>query len=289
MNYYPFHIGDFAAHTLHLTWEEDIAFRRMLDWYYLNEKALPGDASKVARLIRMPKSREAIDVVLAEFFVLSEDGYHNKRADAELTNMLDKQQQQSTKDAHEAERMRRHRERRALMFEALRRVNIVPAWDVSIKDLQRLHDENCNAPETRTGELPETDVQRLSLPTPIPTPIKEIPAAVASVVAPIASPNPKPKPKPKATKTLLPDGWVPEPDVVQSLAAEFSTTERTILGPYLGGFRDACKAKGYTYADFNAAFRNCVRQDWPKVRSQPFGRKPPDDDGLQQLFARGRG
>ncbi len=172
MNYYPFHIGDFAAHTAHLTWEEDIAYRRMLDWYYLNEKALPGDPAKVARLIRMPKSRVAIDTVLAEFFVLSDDGFHNKRADEELNSMLSKQEQQSTKDAHEADRMRRFRERRAQMFEALRKVNVVPAWDVPMKELQRMFDANCNAPETdlQREQEPNCNAHATAIPTPTPTP-----------------------------------------------------------------------------------------------------------------------
>lgn len=174
MNYYPFHIGDFAAHTAHLSWEEDIAYRRMLDWYYLNEKALPLDVVKVARLVRMPKSLKAIQVVLDEFFVNSEDGWHNKRADEELTLMLAKQEHQATKDEHEAERMRRYRERRAVMFAALRAVHVVPAWDAPMKELQRLFDTHCNAPETRTGPLPETDSQRLSIPTPTPIPNKDI-------------------------------------------------------------------------------------------------------------------
>ena len=170
MNYYPFHLGDYSAHTSHLSWEEDIAYRRMLDWYYLNEKALPAEPSKVARLIRMPTSRAAIDAVLSEFFVLSDDGHHSKRADEELTAMQAKQEQQRTKDAHEADRLRRYRERRAEIFVSLRAMGVVPAWDVPMKDLQRLHETTCNGPATRTGALPATDLQRLSLPTPTPTP-----------------------------------------------------------------------------------------------------------------------
>lgn len=179
MNYYPFHIGDFAAHTSHLSWEEDIAYRRMLDWYYLNEKALPLDAAKVARLIRMPKSLPAIQVVLDEFFVKSGDGWHNKRADQELTAMLAKQEQQATKDEHEADRMRRYRERRAAMFAALRAVQVVPAWDIPMKELQRLYDMHCNAPETDlqreqvvSGNAPATAIPT---PTPTPTPIYSVP------------------------------------------------------------------------------------------------------------------
>ena len=41
MNYYPFHLGDYAAHTAHLEPMEDLAYRRMLDAYYLREAPLP--------------------------------------------------------------------------------------------------------------------------------------------------------------------------------------------------------------------------------------------------------
>lgn len=38
MNYFPFHVGDYAAHTAHLEPLEDLAYRRMLDAYYLRAK-----------------------------------------------------------------------------------------------------------------------------------------------------------------------------------------------------------------------------------------------------------
>lgn len=173
MNYYPFHIGDFASHTAHLSFEEDIAYRRMLDWYYLNEKALPSESMKVARLVRMPESIAVIEAVLQEFFLLLEDGWHNKRADEELASMLAKQKQQTTKDEHEAERMRRHRERRAQMFAALREVSIVPAWDLPTGELQRLYDENCNGPEThlQREQAVARNAPATAIPIPTPTPI----------------------------------------------------------------------------------------------------------------------
>lgn len=180
MNYYPFHLGDYAAHTAHLEPMEDLAYRRMLDVYYRGEKALPADVSEIARLTRLRDQAATIRDVLNEFFVLADDGWHSKRADDELTEMKAKQEQQATKDEHEAERLRRHRARRAEMFEALRAVGVVPAWDVAIKELQRLFDTHCNAPETSTGPLPATDSQRLSLPTPTPkenTARKRAPAA----------------------------------------------------------------------------------------------------------------
>jgi uncharacterized protein YdaU (DUF1376 family) len=219
MNYYPFHIGDFAAHTAHLTWEEDIAYRRMLDWYYLNEKALPLDTQKLARLIRMPKSMPAIETVLSEFFFESDDGWHNKRADEELTSMLSKQEQQATKDEHEAERMRRYRERRATMFAALRTVGVVPAWDVAMKELQRLHDQHCNAPETQ----PATDLQReqvvfgdepaTAIPTPTPTPTPTPINSVTDVTGADVANGPADMTKDelwKAGKSLLEGAGIPK-------------------------------------------------------------------------------
>jgi uncharacterized protein YdaU (DUF1376 family) len=172
MNYYPFHIGDYIAHTGHLSWEEDIAYRRMLDWYYLNEKPLPADAGKVARLVRMPKSLKAVEGVLDEFFTLMDDGWHNKRADQELASMLAKQEQQATKDEHESDRMRRYRERRAQMFAALREAGVVPAWDVPMKELQRLFEQTCNAPETdlQREQVANCNASATAIPTPTPTP-----------------------------------------------------------------------------------------------------------------------
>lgn len=178
MNYYPFHLGDYVAHTSHLEPLEDLAYRRMLDAYYMREGALPVDPVEVARLIRMRQHQTEVEGVLREFFDKSDDGWHSKRADQELTTMLVKQEQKSAKNAHEAERMRRHRERRAEMFAALRALGIVPAWDVPMKELQKLHDENCNATETdlqreqnADGGVPSNaDAMAIPIPTPTPTP-----------------------------------------------------------------------------------------------------------------------
>ena len=91
MNYFPFHVGDYAAHTAHLEPMEDLAYRRMLDAYYLRESPLPVDASDVARLIRMRACIESVQAVLDEFFVLTESGWTHSRCDAEIAKMQDKQ------------------------------------------------------------------------------------------------------------------------------------------------------------------------------------------------------
>lgn len=91
MNYFPFHVGDYAAHTAHLEPLEDLAYRRMLDAYYLREGPIPSDPREVARLIRMRSNMEEIESVLSEFFVLTESGWTHARCDAEIARMKDKQ------------------------------------------------------------------------------------------------------------------------------------------------------------------------------------------------------
>lgn len=165
MNYYPFHIGDYLSATRHLTWTEDAAYRRLLDTYYTTEKPLPSELRAVCRLVlaTTDEQREAVQVVLSEFFELTSAGWINVRADAEINSMRVKQSAQEDKDRHETERMRRYRERRAQMFAALRAVEVVPAWDVPMKELQQLFEQHCNTPATPANPPetpPATDLQR---------------------------------------------------------------------------------------------------------------------------------
>lgn len=158
MNFYAFHIGDYASATRHLSWEEDCAYRRLLDVYYTREEPLPDDLRAICRLVvaSTPEQRQAVEVVLHEFFHQTEAGWISPRADREIDAMRIKQSAQEEKNQHESDRMRRYRERRAAMFEALRAFGVVPAWDISVKELQRLHETTCNA----KPKEPATDLQR---------------------------------------------------------------------------------------------------------------------------------
>jgi len=81
MNFYPFHIGDYLSHTSHLTDEEDLAYRRMIDLYYQTEEPFT-DTAKLARKVR--SSFEIVGNLLHEFFVQEDGAWHNKRADVEI-------------------------------------------------------------------------------------------------------------------------------------------------------------------------------------------------------------
>jgi uncharacterized protein YdaU (DUF1376 family) len=53
MHYYTFNIGDYRGATAHLSNEEDLAYRRLLDMYYDTEKKIPVDSQWVARRLRL--------------------------------------------------------------------------------------------------------------------------------------------------------------------------------------------------------------------------------------------
>lgn len=83
MHYYPFNIGDYIKSTQHLTNEEDICYRRLLDWYYDTEGPIPIDIPAVARRVR--STQEIAQSVLDEFFERADEGYRNHRADIEIS------------------------------------------------------------------------------------------------------------------------------------------------------------------------------------------------------------
>jgi uncharacterized protein YdaU (DUF1376 family) len=82
MHYYQFHIGDYKSHTHHLSLIEDLAYRRLLDHYYLHEA--PIKQRDIARQIGMRDHEQEVLTVLDEFFISAEDGFIHPRADAEI-------------------------------------------------------------------------------------------------------------------------------------------------------------------------------------------------------------
>ena len=83
MHYYQFHIGDYRAATAHLSNDEDLAYRRLLDMYYDTEEPIPTDTDWVARRLRLDS--HVIVSVLRDMFVLSELGWHHARCDKEIS------------------------------------------------------------------------------------------------------------------------------------------------------------------------------------------------------------
>jgi uncharacterized protein YdaU (DUF1376 family) len=85
MHYYQFNIGDYVSHTAHLTNDEDLTYRRLLDLYYQTEKSFDvADLSKVTRKVK--SNEETVMLILHEFFEFNtnDNSWHNKRADSEI-------------------------------------------------------------------------------------------------------------------------------------------------------------------------------------------------------------
>jgi len=102
MHYFQFHIGDYKSHTHHLTVIEDIAYRRLLDHYYLHEA--PIKQRDIARQIGMRDHEQEVLSVLNEFFVSTEKGFINDRADRAIAEYHGKKEQASKAGKASAER-----------------------------------------------------------------------------------------------------------------------------------------------------------------------------------------
>ena len=85
MNFYPFHIGDYAAHTRNLSFMEDLAYRRLIDQYYLDESPLKGEPSLIARRIGMFDFSSDVQYILETFFEKEGEFWVSKRCDGEIT------------------------------------------------------------------------------------------------------------------------------------------------------------------------------------------------------------
>lgn len=90
MNYYERHLGDYARDTGHLSLLEHGVYTVLLDRYYATEQGIPqADAYRVARASSR-QERQAVDRVLAEFFVLEDGVYRMGRVEREIARYREK-------------------------------------------------------------------------------------------------------------------------------------------------------------------------------------------------------
>lgn len=82
MHYFQFNIGDYTRSTMHLSNEEDLAYRRLLDMYYDTEQPIPLETQWVARRIRV--DTEVVECVLNDMFKRTEEGWRHGKCDANI-------------------------------------------------------------------------------------------------------------------------------------------------------------------------------------------------------------
>jgi uncharacterized protein YdaU (DUF1376 family) len=80
MKWYKFPVTEYRSQTSHLVDAEDLAFRRLLDWYWMSEKPIPKE--EVAFITKLDIAESA--GVLNEFFVLKDGCYHLQWVDEEI-------------------------------------------------------------------------------------------------------------------------------------------------------------------------------------------------------------
>jgi len=97
LHYYQFNIGDYASHTKGLSLLEDLAYRRLLDEYYLSESHLSGTAGIIARRVGMNDHVDCVEYILSAFFTKTDSGeWQNERADREISAFKSKQEKASS-------------------------------------------------------------------------------------------------------------------------------------------------------------------------------------------------
>jgi len=84
VNYYERHLGDYARDTAHLSIMEHGAYTLLLDRVYATEQGIAKDQVYRLARARSKEEREAVDAVLAEFFVLNDGFWNNGRAVREI-------------------------------------------------------------------------------------------------------------------------------------------------------------------------------------------------------------
>ena len=98
MHYFPFNISDYRSSTAHLTNEEDLAYRRLIEMYYDLETPLPVETQWVARRIRV--AEKLVSIILDDFFTLTDHGWVHARCDAEIAryhSMADRSRRNGSK------------------------------------------------------------------------------------------------------------------------------------------------------------------------------------------------
>lgn len=176
MNYVEFHLGDHVRATAHLTMLEEGAYRRLLDQYYVREQALPLPLRDVFRLVRAQskQDREAVEVVLREFFNETPEGWAHTRCDAEIAKYHESEPDRQARKENDRERQRRARERRRVLFDKLRELGHVPPFDTKTSDLEAMLSRHGSQPVTRDVTPPVTRDNTATQPHyPIPDPIPE--------------------------------------------------------------------------------------------------------------------
>lgn len=156
MHFFERHIGDYATSAGHLTMIEDGAYQRLLDRYYASEAPIPADqAYRVARA-RSEDEREAVDVVLREFFFLEDGAWRHSRCDEAIAKYQSDEPARTAKRENAKNRQQRARQERQQLFDELRQHGESPAFDTQTATLRAMLSRHLSRVTSRVTSEPVT-------------------------------------------------------------------------------------------------------------------------------------
>jgi uncharacterized protein YdaU (DUF1376 family) len=103
--YQPFYWGDYLRDTQHLSLTEHGIYLLLISEYWNKAKPLPLDVSRLHRILRCSTDaeRNAVSIILDEFFEQSESGYIHSRIEKDLQTHQEKAEKASERAKKAAE------------------------------------------------------------------------------------------------------------------------------------------------------------------------------------------
>lgn len=282
MNFYERHIGDYIKKTAHLSLLEHGIYTRLLDVYYDREAPLPDD--KVARLIgaRTEPETQALQVVLQEFFELRDGAWVNSRCDEEIAAYAAGEPEREVKKANEDNRLKRHRQERAELFQVLVSKGEHAPWNIGMKELrERVSALQVLGAETPPATQPATATATPATATqsPLPTTHTYTPSSLRSEGEGADAPPPPPAPakpsKPKREECTLATFLancraqgvkpVPEDHAIRHWAQDAGVGDEMLQIAWVAfreRYTDDAQYRGKRYRDWAGHFANSVKDSW---------------------------
>lgn len=263
----PLYVADYRADTTRLTTEQHGAYLLIIMDYWRNGPP-PDDDGVLAQISGLPIDRwKRHRPTIQRFFVLRDGVWTQKRIEQELAKAQRNNAQKSEAG----------------------RVSARKRWGNGDGNGEPNGDDNGKVTGVTTDAItaPITaDVTaglRQNAPSPTPTPLPT-PKALAAP-QPLPSPSPPPAPSARARKraalpkTPLPDGFTASERVARWADEKgFRDVDR-----HLESFVGKCRAKGYTYVDWDEAFMSAIRDDWAGIRkTNGSGARVSNDEAARQ-------
>lgn len=254
MNYYRRYVGDYLRDTARLSMLEHGAYTLLMDYSYADESPLPADKDEIYLIVRAmtPADRKAVDKVLATYFTLETDGYHQARIDEEIERA-----QAASETARDNGRLG-GRPKKESGGQTGGQTGIETNKETKKVTKQKSNGESnavtnteTNAESYRAGD-PTTNHQ--------PPPANRQPPTTIRQPTPSLEPSPQ-EGEGEARATRLPAHWRPGIELENSTLEEHPDWTRERFERVLSDFRDHWTSKGERRQDWDAAWRKWARRE----------------------------